>query len=161
MVPVVVLALAMNGAKEPVVESHRDEDDDLLIVMVTELVDECHDGPGHRRLLGVGTCSDTPGPQRVHCCSICWARLAPASPFSSTTVTAITCGLIDSAWLMTFWASRTRWSGATTTTSELGPEDDHHPDAAALQRRPHRHLHQPRNLGGYAGQLAVHAALTE
>jgi len=54
MVPVVVLALAMSGAKEPVVESHRDEDDDLLIVMVTELVDECHDGPGHRRLLGVG-----------------------------------------------------------------------------------------------------------
>ena len=30
MVPVVVLALAMSGAKEPVVESHRDEDDDCL-----------------------------------------------------------------------------------------------------------------------------------
>jgi len=30
----------MSGAKEPVVEGHRDEDDDLLIVMVTELVDE-------------------------------------------------------------------------------------------------------------------------
>ena len=151
----------MSGAKEPVVESHRDEDDDLLIVMVTELVDECHDGPGHRRLLCVGTCSGTPGSQRVHRCCICWARSAPASPFSSTTVTAITCGLIDSAWLMASWASRDTLVRGTTTMSELGPGDDHHADAAALQRRPHRHLHQPRNLGGYAGQLAVHAALTE
>jgi len=30
MVPVVVLACAMSGAKEPVVESHQDEDDDRL-----------------------------------------------------------------------------------------------------------------------------------
>ena len=49
MVPVVVLVRAMSGAKEPVVESHWDEDDDLLIVMGTELVDECHDGPATSR----------------------------------------------------------------------------------------------------------------
>ena len=38
---------------------------------------------------------------------------------------------------------------------------DHDADAAALQGRAHRHLHQPGKLGGHTGQFAVDAALAE
>ena len=51
--------------------SAQDEDDDLLIVMVAELVDECHDGWASDAYAACRIRSGTPGSQRAHRCSNC------------------------------------------------------------------------------------------
>ena len=82
---------------QPVRAHDGDQYEDMLVAVPAELVDERHDWACDRGVLGVQYLQGTPGFQRSHwrrrlsVCPVLWSASAAA------TVTATTCGLMDSA----------------------------------------------------------------
>jgi hypothetical protein len=92
-----VEVVMQEAVAQPVRAHDGDQYEDMLVAVPAELVDERHDWACDRGVLGVQYLQGTPGFQRSHwrrrlsVCPVLWSASA------SATVTATTCGLMDSA----------------------------------------------------------------